>query len=486
MTRFRALERPAALLALAVLLALLAPSPVAPAAAAEGVELEPYLELVEEVAAACARSLREAGVDLDAYTTEDSVADLEALRRALGAERIDLLGISYGSHLAMAYLRAHPERVRRVVLAGLEGPDHTIKLPSQFDRQLDALDDLVAAEGASGESFQESVEEILDRLERQPVTVRLVKLEGPDREGRMVIGRRELAAVTMRRLQDPGGMVQLPALYRRLAAGDFTDVASEVLDLRSLGGLEAMPEAMDGASGISPARLERLRREDGTTLLGSGVLLADLATARGLGVRDLGEAFRGPLTVDVPALLISGSLDGRTPASNAEELLPGFPNGRHLVVRNGGHGDDLLVATPELGEEIVGFLLGREPGRREIAVPPPDPAASRRRMPLTPEQAARYVGEYERRDREIWRILHHETIETLDAEGEVTHASAVLQIRWAGNGFPLLPVTEESFYVDFPSLADHDFTFVFDDSGAVSEMVINPGRADEIRLPKVH
>jgi pimeloyl-ACP methyl ester carboxylesterase len=68
-------------------------------------------------------------------------------------------------------------------------------------------------------------------------------------------------------------------------------------------------------------------------------------------VRDLGEAFRGPLTVDVPALLISGSLDGRTPASNAEELLPGFPNGRHLVVRNGGHGDDLLVATPELGKD---------------------------------------------------------------------------------------------------------------------------------------
>ncbi|HVR43815.1 MAG TPA: alpha/beta fold hydrolase, partial [Thermoanaerobaculia bacterium] len=57
--------------------------------------------------------------DLSAYNTVESAEDLEALRVALGAEKLTLWGTSYGTHLALAYIRAHPDRVHRAILAGI-------------------------------------------------------------------------------------------------------------------------------------------------------------------------------------------------------------------------------------------------------------------------------------------------------------------------------------------------------------------------------
>jgi proline-specific peptidase len=55
--------------------------------------------------------------DAQAYATEDYAADVEELRAQLGADRIDLLGHSHGGIVAIAYAAAHPDRVRKLVLA---------------------------------------------------------------------------------------------------------------------------------------------------------------------------------------------------------------------------------------------------------------------------------------------------------------------------------------------------------------------------------
>ncbi|MHC4904035.1 MAG: alpha/beta fold hydrolase, partial [Planctomycetota bacterium] len=65
------------------------------------------------------------------FTTVENAADLEDLRIALGAERLNLVGISYGTHLGLAYIRQYPDRVAHAVLAGVEGPDHTYKRPAE-------------------------------------------------------------------------------------------------------------------------------------------------------------------------------------------------------------------------------------------------------------------------------------------------------------------------------------------------------------------
>ena len=70
--------------------------------------------------AACANRL---GARRAFYGTRDSVEDIEALRRELGAEKLTLLGISYGTKLALAYARAYPERVERLALDSVLDPD---------------------------------------------------------------------------------------------------------------------------------------------------------------------------------------------------------------------------------------------------------------------------------------------------------------------------------------------------------------------------
>ena len=61
--------------------------------------------------------------DLRQYTTSIAVQDLDAVRQALGAERINLVGASYGTRVGLEYLRVYPGRVRRVVLDGIAPPD---------------------------------------------------------------------------------------------------------------------------------------------------------------------------------------------------------------------------------------------------------------------------------------------------------------------------------------------------------------------------
>ncbi|HEY7146657.1 MAG TPA: alpha/beta fold hydrolase [Streptosporangiaceae bacterium] len=62
---------------------------------------------------ACAAAI---GPDRRFYATADTVADIDALRAALGVPRLTLDGVSYGSYVAERYALAHPDRVSRLVL----------------------------------------------------------------------------------------------------------------------------------------------------------------------------------------------------------------------------------------------------------------------------------------------------------------------------------------------------------------------------------
>ena len=70
--------------------------------------------------------------------------DLDAVRRALGAERIDLVGVSYGTRVALEYQRQFPQAVRRSVLDGVAPPDMVLPASFSSDNQA-ALDALLAA-----------------------------------------------------------------------------------------------------------------------------------------------------------------------------------------------------------------------------------------------------------------------------------------------------------------------------------------------------
>ena len=81
--------------------------------------------IMQRLLVECRDRWRARGVDLAAYNTVESAADVNDLRLALGYPKITLIGGSYGSHLALQFMRQFPDAVDRAVIFGVEGPDHT-------------------------------------------------------------------------------------------------------------------------------------------------------------------------------------------------------------------------------------------------------------------------------------------------------------------------------------------------------------------------
>jgi len=90
-------------------------------------------------------------------TLADQIADLDAVRAKLGADKIDLLGHSWGGYLVMAYAARHPEHIRHLVIVDSASPkwgdaslfkDIFPEGYERFDRNAfgDALNDPAATE----------------------------------------------------------------------------------------------------------------------------------------------------------------------------------------------------------------------------------------------------------------------------------------------------------------------------------------------------
>ncbi len=84
-------------------------------------------------------------------------------------------------------------------------------------------------------------------------------------------------------------------------------------------------------------------------------------------VPNLGDEFREPPLSDVPVLMFSADLDTKTPAQQAQRLLPHLGNARHVVLRNAGH-DDLLEVVGEVRERMEAFFAGQAPSTDPIVL----------------------------------------------------------------------------------------------------------------------
>lgn len=325
--------------------------------------LEPFLE-------ECWQAWSER-IDLAAFNSVESADDLDDLREALGAERIVVWGISYGTHLGLAYIRRHPDRVARAILAGVEGPDHTYKLPSNLDRVLLRVDSAMKADLAAREAipdFAGSLRRLLERLEREPARVALVS-DGTGDTVTVAVGALDVQRAVFGALGEREDIVEIVRDAAPVLAGDFSRLAAGLRDERVGNRVLAMSLSMDCASGASAARLARIADEARTALLDDVGNLLLRAACPHWPVPDLGDEFRAPLRSDVPTLFISGTLDARTPPSNAEEIAEGFERTHHLVIEGGSHDDDLFLSSPVIVETIRGFLRGESdlPDRASLA-----------------------------------------------------------------------------------------------------------------------
>jgi fermentation-respiration switch protein FrsA (DUF1100 family) len=76
------------------------------------------------------------------------------------------------------------------------------------------------------------------------------------------------------------------------------------------------------------------------------------------------------LVSDIPVLAISGTADGRTPVSNAVEVLATLSNASHLIIKGAGHSDPLFLSSPQILQTMLKFYAGEKVGDSRIELEP--------------------------------------------------------------------------------------------------------------------
>jgi pimeloyl-ACP methyl ester carboxylesterase len=333
---------------------------------------EAFLRVALDRCRECAEHWTRQGVDLAGYNTNESADDLEDLRRALNAEKINLLAGSYGTHLALTAIRRHESSIHRAVLAGVEGPDHTLKLPGYGQAILEQIDRLVKADPELNRripDFLGMLKQVLERLDREPVTATVTDLLA-GKKVEITVGKFDLQLVIAQSMGSRHAMRSLPKNCEAMSKGDFSFLARTSLEVRRGPVDSAMAFMMDCASGASPERLAQIEREAGQCLLGNAANFPFPEIGAAWGNPDLGPSFRAPVRSSVPVLFVSGTLDGRTPVSNADEVQAGFPNGARFIIEGASHGDDLFVASPSIKHVMVEFMKGKPPSTISVTIPP--------------------------------------------------------------------------------------------------------------------
>ena len=414
----------------------------------------------------CADRLRAKGIDLNAYNTRENAADLEDLRKALGAPKLILWGISYGTHLGIATARYFPESVERLILAGIEGPDDTYKLPSDQQTLLEDIARITAQQGKHPDLLA-GITRVMRELEARPKSVNLTDPRN-GRAATFVFGKTDLQTVLADMLGAPESWVTIADLVSRLEQGDWTALGLLAAQRRFGDAGSAMSVAMDCASGMTAARRQRIAEEAKYTLLGDIINAPFPEVCAGIGVPDAGDAFRGPLVTDIPALLISGTLDGRTRPRQAEELRRTMPNAQHLIIENAGHSDPLFLSTPKILEAMKAFLRGEPLAERYVTAPAPQLISPRKVATVSDDVLARYVGEYKISD---------------DAKRRVVKAGSVLYtIRDNNPPFAIRPLSETDFFYENTAGWIH---FEVDAGGKVTAMEFHAPDGTVQRAPKL-
>jgi pimeloyl-ACP methyl ester carboxylesterase len=208
----------------------------------------------------------------------------------------------------------------------------------------------------------------LDKFEKEPVTIELTN-SNTKQKFKVKIGKYVLQAITTYMIGTTDNISLLPIFYYALSKDD-TSLLTQLLDRQNRRGIsDATAALMDCASGVSKQRQEQIRREAGETLLGDAINFPFPEVCDVWGNPDLGDSYRSQISSPVPTLLISGTLDGFTPVSNAEEVAKGLSNSVHVIIDGGGHGD-LLTATQKAKEVILEFMKGAPVSTKSISFPP--------------------------------------------------------------------------------------------------------------------
>lgn len=298
--------------------------------------------------------------DLTQYTTTIAMADYDEVRAALGYDKINLWGASYGTRSSMEYLRRYPARVRSVVIDGVAPP--SMALPVDFAQDAGAAYQklLTACEqettcAKNFPNFSRQIDAVLDKLAKAPRKVMLANaFSGISSE--VAVTRDMVLAAIFSTLYVPEMAATLPAAMSQAAAGDFamlmslSGLFSEMTEDQSAFGMRLSVTCAEDIPRYQAAVIERA---------------AGIAPFRRLFIDEFAKAcevwpkgkiaadFDQPVISDKPVLILSGGLDPVTPPIHGDEVKKTLTNAVHFIAPNVGHGVSHKGCGPKLVKKFI-------------------------------------------------------------------------------------------------------------------------------------
>jgi pimeloyl-ACP methyl ester carboxylesterase len=297
------------------------------------------LELLKQQTEECAASL---DGNPRYYTTTHGMQDYDTVRRAMGFEKINLLGISYGTRSAQVYLRMFPESVRTVTLDSVVpmqlalGQDHAPML----DRAVNAVFDDCRSDQKCNELFPVGAQELqalLSRLRDNPGMITIINpITGEPQEIQLTS---DTLAVAIRFLSySSESQAVLPLLiHEALTTGDLTRLASQAILVMS-GLNEMLARGMElSVMCAEDYPFMDFEADQGNTIIGN-IFLDFVESQCSVWPRgEVPQGFHEPVISDVPVLLVSGERDPVTPPHYAAQVAETFSNSVNLVARGQSH-----------------------------------------------------------------------------------------------------------------------------------------------------
>ncbi len=311
--------------------------------------------------AACRNSLS-ATTDLSQYTTERAAEDLEAVRQWLGYSQLNLFSYSYGSRLALSYIRKYPAKVRSAVLWGVVPPDFRRPLYYARDGQqsLDRLLEDCNAEPncrAAYPNLGVSLDKVLAALASAPVSV---TLKHPVTGAALPtsIGSAGFAQALWVALTQPDLGRRIPFVIDQAARGNYQPLLD--IDVATAPPRRRYYNAAH-LSVVCPDEVQQVTKEEiaaaykGTFMpVERGLSYLRACGQWGLG-RGPAELLR-PVKADVPVLIVSGYMDPITPPEWGAAVARTLSKSRHVVIRHMSHEADGLENAECLDTMFLAFL----------------------------------------------------------------------------------------------------------------------------------
>lgn len=307
----------------------------------------------------CLEFWKQQGVDVMGYTTVQNAKDIDQLRVHLNAEKVTLWGISYGSHLAFTSMKLMPGKIDKVVIASAEGLNQTVKMPARTDAYFTRLQLAINLQPKSAAAYPDVkmlMHRVHNMLDKNPITLQIPS-KG-DEAIEFLFQRVHMQILASAMIADPhravpillevysaidqGKTQMLPALVQRVGF----DKPNISFDVMSFG--------MDVASGITAEKLKQFNQQAESALVGKSLNFPMPQLNQVIEGLDLGDEFREYPKSNIPTLLLSGTLDGRTYVESQREATQGLSNLTHVIVKNAGH--NLFMVSPDVTALIQQFM----------------------------------------------------------------------------------------------------------------------------------